>query len=130
LLPVTDPEQMRPGLLVYRFAHTMYYANAQQLSEQVVDLANGAQPPLSWFCIEASAVADVDFTAASTLRDIHRILKNQGIRLVFCNVINPVKAELDRYELTDLFGEDAFYGTISSVISAYEKRSAGDEDRK
>jgi MFS superfamily sulfate permease-like transporter len=121
---------MRPGLLVYRFALTMYYANAQQLSEQVVDLATGAQPPLVWLCIEGSAVADVDFTAASTLRDIHGILKSRGIRLVFCNVIDPVKAELDRYELTDLFGKDAFYGTINSVISAYEKRSAGDEDRK
>src|SRR5208283_4523051 len=115
LLPVTAPEQMRPGLMVYRFAHTMYYANAQQLSEQVLDLADKAHPPLVWFCIEASAVADVDFTAASTLRDIHAILKRQGIRLVFCNVINPVKAEMDRYELTDLFGEDAYYGTLSTV---------------
>jgi high affinity sulfate transporter 1 len=130
LLPVTTPEQIRPGLLLYRFAHTMYYANAQQLSEQVVDLANGAQPPLVWFCIEASAVADVDFTAASTLRDIHGILKRQGIRLVFCDVIDLVKAELDRYELTDLVGKDAFHGTINAVVSAYDKRSAGDEDRK
>jgi MFS superfamily sulfate permease-like transporter len=89
LLPVTAPEQLRSGLLVYRFAHIMYYANAQQLSEEVVDLANGAQPPLVWFCIEASAVADVDFTAASTLRDIHGILKSQEIKLVFCNLINP-----------------------------------------
>ncbi|HXW68304.1 MAG TPA: SulP family inorganic anion transporter [Dissulfurispiraceae bacterium] len=122
LLPVTAPEQMRPGLLVYRFAHTMYYANAQQLSEQVVGLSNRAQPPLVWFCIEASAVADVDFTAASTLRDIHDILKSQGIRVVFCQVIDLVKAELDRYELAELFGEDAFYGTINAVVNAYDKR--------
>ncbi len=130
LLPVTAPEQMRPGLLVYRFAHTMYYANAQQLSEQVVGLSNRAQPPLVWFCIDASAVADVDFTAASTLRDIHGILRRREVRLVFCQVIDLVKAELDRYELTDLLGKDAFYGNISAVISAYEKMSAGDKDRK
>src|SRR5208337_1772213 len=128
--PVTAPEQMRPGLLVYHFAHTMYYANAPQLSEQIVDLAHSAQPPLVWFCIEASAVADVDFTAASTLRDIHGILKRQGIRLAFCQVIDPVKAELDRYELTDLFGKDAFYGTVNAVVRAYDKRSAGGQDRK
>ena len=129
LLQVTTPEQVRPGLMVYRFAHTMYYANAQQLSEQVVNLANGAQPPLVWFCIDASAIADVDFTAASTLREIHDILKRQGIRLVFCEVIDLVKSELDRYELTDLFGKDAFYGTISAVVSAYDKRLTSDEDR-
>ncbi|MGO9380459.1 MAG: SulP family inorganic anion transporter [Dissulfurispiraceae bacterium] len=128
-LQVTTPEQVRPGLMVYGFAHTMYYANAQQLFEQVVNLANGAQPPLVWFCIEASAIADVDFTAASTLREIHDILKSQGIRLVFCDVIDLVKSELDRYELTDLFGKDAFYGTISAVVSAYDKRLTSDEDR-
>jgi MFS superfamily sulfate permease-like transporter len=108
----------------------MYYANAQQLSEQVIDLSNKAQPHLRWFCIDASAVADVDFTAASTLRDLHGILKKQGVRLVFCDITDIVKAELDRYELTDLFGKDAFYGTINAVISAYDKRSDDNEDRK
>jgi sulfate permease, SulP family len=127
-LQVTAPEQVRPGLIVYGFAHTMYYANAQQLFEQVVSLANGAQPPLVWFCIEASAVADVDFTAASTLREIYGILKSQGIRLVFCDVIDLVKAELDRYELSDLFGKNAFYGTINAVVDAYDKRSISYED--
>ena len=122
VMPVTAPEQVRPGLLVYRFAHTIYYANAQQLYEEVIDLSNRAQPPLIWFCIEASAIADVDFTAASTLREIHGILKRQGIRLVFCQVIDLVKAELDRYELADLFGKDAFYSTINAVINAYDKR--------
>jgi len=126
--PVSTPEQIQPGLLVYRFSHTMYYANTEQLSREVVELVNGAQPPLVWFCIEASAVADVDFTAASTLRDIHGTLKMQGIRLVFSEMIDLVKAELDRYELTDLFGKDAFYETINEVVSEYDKRSTGKKD--
>jgi len=128
--PVNTRKQIRPGLLVYRFSHTMYYANAEQLSREVVELAKGAQPPLAWFCIEAEAVADVDFTAAATLRDILGILKMQGIRIVFCETIDLIKTELDRYELTDLIGQDAFYETISDVISAYDKRSAANEDRK
>ncbi len=125
-LPVTTPKQIRPGLLVYRFAHTMYYANTEQLSREVIELAKGAEPPLVWFCIDASAVADVDFSAAATLREIYGILKGQSIRLVFCDVIDLVKAELDRYELTALIGEDAFYESISAVVSAYAKKSPGD----
>jgi len=128
-LPVITPEQIRPGLLVYHFAHTMYYANAEQLSMEVVELAKGAEPPLVWFCIDASAVADVDFSAAATLREIYGILKGEGIRLVFCDVVDLVKAELDRYELTDLIGKDAFYKTISEVVSTYDKKAASDEDR-
>jgi len=129
-LPVITPRQIRPGLLVYRFSHTMYYANAEQLSREVVDLANGAQPPLVWFCIDASAVADVDFTAASTLRDIYGILKKQGIRLVFTDMIDLVKAEMDRYELTNLLGKDAFYETINAIVGAYDKRSTDNKDGK
>ena len=123
LLPVTAPQQIEPGLLLYRFAHTIYYANAQQLFEQIISLVEGADPPLSWLCIDASAVADIDFSAAETLREIYGILKARGIRLIWANLIDPVKSELDRYEITKLFGEDAFYKNISDVVDAYKKRT-------
>ena len=124
-LPVITPKQIRPGLLVYRFAHTMYYANAEQLSREVVELAQRTEPPLVWFCIDASAVADIDFSAAATLREIYDILKGLGIRLVLAEVVDLVRDELDRYELTDLIGKDAFYETISEVVHAYDSEAAG-----
>jgi SulP family sulfate permease len=121
LLPVTAPQQIQPGLMLYRFAHTIYYANAQQLFDQVIGLADSADPPLSWFCIDASAVADVDFTAAETLRELHAVMKKRGIRVVFADVIDLVKSELDRYEITGLFGKEAFYENIADVLEAYPK---------
>jgi len=119
LFPVTAPAQVVPGLLLYRFAHTIYYANAQQLFDQIIGLVETAEPPLSCFCIDASAVADVDFSAAETLREIYGILKSRGIRLVWANVIDPLKAEFDKYEITGLMGQDAFYKNISDVLDAY-----------
>ena len=121
LLPVTAPEQAEPGLILYRFAHSMYYANAQQLFDQVIGLVEGAKPSLTCFCIDASAVADVDFSAAETLREIYDILKSRGIRFIWVNVTDLVKTELDRYEITELFGKDAFYENISDVIAVYKK---------
>ena len=38
--------QALPGLVVYRFTHSMYYANAEQLSQEVTELASSADPPL------------------------------------------------------------------------------------
>ena len=122
LLPVTSPVQIEPGLLLYRFAHTIYYANAQQLFDQVIGLVEEADPSLSWFCIDASAVADVDFSAAETLREIYDILKKRGIRLIWANVIHPVRLQLDRYEITGLFGKDAYYENIGDVLAAYKKQ--------
>jgi SulP family sulfate permease len=122
---VSAPEQAMPGLMIYRFTHNMYYANSQVLNEEVVELAREANPPLSWFCIDAAAVNDVDFTAAEILQALHGILAGQGIRLVLCDVVDEVRAEFDRSKLTDLFGRDAFFQTPAAVMSAYGQRDTG-----
>ena len=46
MVPVSSHAQALPGLMVYRFHHSMYYANAELFSQEVLDLVNSAQPPL------------------------------------------------------------------------------------
>ncbi|NOQ78889.1 MAG: STAS domain-containing protein, partial [Gammaproteobacteria bacterium] len=77
--PVPSYAEAEPGLVIYRFTHSMYYANAEQLSEEITALANKAEPPLRWLCIDASAVDDVDYSAAESLRSVFVILKEKGI---------------------------------------------------
>jgi high affinity sulfate transporter 1 len=120
--PVATRAEAVPGLLIYRFTHSMYYANAEQLSEQITALVNKAEPPLRWFCLDASAVDDVDYSAAETLRSIFATLKDKGIRLVVAQVLDDVKAE-SRYNLRQLFGEDAFYDTLEDVVKAYQQQT-------
>jgi SulP family sulfate permease len=124
--PVATSAQAAPGLLMYRFTHSMYYANSQQLSEEVLNLVNRATPPLRWFCIDTSAVDNVDYSAAETLRSIYGILKEKEIRLVVAQVLDDVKAE-SRYQLRKLFGEDAFYDTLEDVVLAYQQHTDAEE---
>jgi len=123
--PVTTKAEAIPGLLIYRFTHSMYYANAEQLSEEITRLANSAEPPLRWFCIDFSAVDDIDYSAAETLRSIFGILKDKGIRLVIAEVMEDVKKE-SRYHLLQLFGEDAMYDTLEDVMKAYRQQAGAD----
>ncbi len=118
--PVATQGQLLPGLLAYRFTHGMYYANTEQLSAEVTRLAKEAKPPLVWFCIDASAVDDIDYTAAATLRSLHAMLREQGIRLIFYAVSDEVYAQLERSGITGLVGQDAFYAAVGAVISAYK----------
>jgi len=120
---VSVPEQILPGLMIYRFMHNMYYANSSVLTGEVVRLVDGAKPPLSWFCIDAAAVNDLDFTAAESLRELHAMLEKKGVRLVFCEVMDEVAAEFDRSRLSDLLGRDAFFPSIVAVVSAFTGRS-------
>ncbi len=119
--PVTTRAQALPGLLIYRFTHSMYYANAEQLSEEITDLVNHSDPPLRWLCLDASSVDDVDYSAAETLRSIFGILKQKGIHLVVAQVLDDVRDE-SRYNLRQLFGEDAFYDTLDQVMDDYRQQ--------
>lgn len=123
--PVRTQAQMLPGLLVYRFSHGMYYANTTLLSEQVTKLVKEADPPLAWFCIDAAAVDDIDYSAAETLRNLHAILKAHGIRLVFSEVSDEVLEQLQRSGIIDLVGRDAFYASGGMMLNAFLESQPG-----
>ena len=71
--------QAEPGLMIYRFSHSVYYANSELLFGQVTELLAAAAPPLQWFCIDAAAIDDIDFTGAATLRALHETLRKTGV---------------------------------------------------
>ena len=119
--PVSFRTETLPGLVIYRFSHGMYYANSQQLTDEILDIVNHAEPPVRWFCIDVSAVDDVDYSSAEALRSIYKILKDKGIRLIVTQVMADVSDDSD-YKLHELFGEDAFYNTLDDVCEAFQQK--------
>jgi len=120
--PVLSKAQALKGLVLYRFTHSMYYANAQLLSEEIAYLTNNAEPPLSWFCIDASAIDDIDYSAAETLRSVYETLKEKKIRLVFAHVLDNVNEE-NHIELCQLLGKEAFYNSLHDVVKTYQQQT-------
>jgi high affinity sulfate transporter 1 len=121
--PVSTRAQAAPGLIIYRFTHSMYYANAQLMSDEITDLVDGAQPPVRWFCIDAASVDDVDYSAAETLRSLHASLQAKGVRLVIAHVLEDVH-HASRYELSRLIGKGAFYETLADVVTDYQRHAS------
>jgi len=119
--PVATAAQAAPGLVIYRFSHSLYYANCRQLSDEISFLANSTEPPLRWICLDASAVDDVDYSAAETLRSVHAKLKARGIRLVVAEVMEDLKSKTG-YRFQELFGEDAFYDHLEDVVKQYRRQ--------
>ncbi len=116
--PVADKTQAVPGLMIYRFTHSIYYANATQLSREIELLTQGQNPPLRWFCIDASAISDVDYTATETLKSLSDLLRKKKIRLIVSQMQNG--SNEDRHQkIQELFGEDAFFDTLDDVVAAY-----------
>jgi len=44
------------------------------------------------------------------------------VRMVFVLVSDEVRAELDRFGVTDLVGEHAFYATSDDLLNAFHQR--------
>jgi SulP family sulfate permease len=120
-LPVASRDQAAPGLIVYRFTHSIYYANCQQPSEEILGLASHADPPVRWLCIDASAIDDVDYSGAETLRSIHEALQASGVRLVVAMVLEEV-ATRSRYQLRQLVGDEASATRSRDVVEAYRRQ--------
>jgi high affinity sulfate transporter 1 len=129
-VPLAAAVEAVPGLLIYRFNHSLYYANSEQFSEEVLDLVNGADPPLSWFCIDAAAIDDVDWSGGATVRQVCGQLKERSVRIVFAEVSGDVCAELDRYDVTKLVGEDAFYRSVAVAMAAYDQQQSPANDQR
>jgi SulP family sulfate permease len=122
MVPVSTDAQVIPGLIVYRFHHSMYFANAEYFSQEVIDLVDNAKPPISWFCIDATAMDDIDFSAAGTIRETYIQLKEKSIRLVFAEVEAYIYAELEKSGIIDLIGKGGIYETVDDVEEAYKRR--------
>lgn len=117
--------QVEPGLMIYRFNHSMYYANTEHLTQEVHELVNTAAPPLDWFCIDAVAVDDIDFSAADALHEIHKMLQEKGISLAMADLQDDVYLELQRSGLVDLLGPKGIFETTAEVIQAFQSAHTG-----
>jgi MFS superfamily sulfate permease-like transporter len=112
-------EDLEPGLVVYRFAASLYYANANRFTEEVRSILGRAAGPPTWLCVDASGIGDIDYSAGQALIALHGQLQERHTRFVFADVDVAVRAELDRFGITELIGEDAFFDTVAHASDAY-----------
>ena len=109
-----------PGLVVYRFGGSLYYANANLFLQQATSLSAGPSP-LRWFCIDAAAIPDIDYTGGETLRQLHGALAARDIRLVIAAALPAVVTELDRYGLTPELGDGAIFSSVDAAVAAFRQ---------
>ena len=81
--------------------------------------------------IDAGAITDVDFTGSLTIKQVQTQLAEHDIKLVVADAMTSVKEKLDRYGITALIGEDAYFPTVESSVQAFtSKRATTESDPK
>jgi MFS superfamily sulfate permease-like transporter len=107
-----------PGLVVYRFAGSLYYANSELFNQQVTGFATSDKPP-AWVCLDLAAMPDIDYTGGQTLRQVHQSLTEHGVHLALAEPMPQVRTMLDRYGLTDVIGSTSIYDTVAQAVDAF-----------
>jgi high affinity sulfate transporter 1 len=106
------------GLVIFRFDAPLFFANTRAFRQEVRTLA-ACEPKPRWIVVAAEPITDVDTTAADMLEDLDKALNAQGISLVFAEMKDPVRAKIERYELTRTIDPSHFFPTIQSAVDAF-----------
>jgi sulfate permease, SulP family len=116
-VPVKPGIESAPGLMVYRFGADLFYANGSLFADEVRALVEHAPTPIHWFVIEGSAITDIDYTAAQSLRTLIDDLKQREVNMVFARVTPYFRSDLDRHGITAALGEGRILGTLHEAIA-------------
>jgi MFS superfamily sulfate permease-like transporter len=123
-VPATPGLETAPGLIVYRFAADLFYANTDRFVDEVRALVEHAPTPVRWFVVEASAMTDLDYSAARSLLDLIDDLGKQQVRLVFARVTPYLRADLDRHGITRAVGEHHVFESLHQALAAVNDPNA------
>ena len=112
-----------PGIIIYRFGASLYFANANLFEEEVEKLFARAVTPVKWFVLDMQAMNDMDTTGAETMHQVLTGLVGRGVS-VAASRANPSTTALFRhYHLLELIGEKRLYPTNRHVIAAFRKET-------
>ncbi|AKB22096.1 SulP family inorganic anion transporter [Methanosarcina sp. WH1] len=123
-VPLEKGQQAVEGLLIYRFGSNLYFANENRFTKEIIELAK-KDGSLKWFCISATNIGDIDFTAIEALKNVCIQLQKLGVTLVLSEVVRPVINELDRDGITKMIGRDHIFESVQDVIEAYKNSTDG-----
>jgi sulfate permease, SulP family len=114
--PVKPGAVTEPGLIVYRFGADLFYANQQRFCDEVHELVAHAPAPLRCFVVDASAITDIDYSAARSLRDLIEGLQSKRVRMIFGRVSLYLRADMDRHRITAVIGQQNLCATLHEAL--------------
>jgi MFS superfamily sulfate permease-like transporter len=116
--PATPGKVTEHGLIVYRFDADLFYANQNLFTDEVRALVAQAPTPVLWFIVDASAITDIDYSAALSLRYLLDELTRQQVTMIFGRVSSYLRADMNRHGIIATIGEARIFATLHEAVAA------------
>ena len=115
-MEVVPGMQTEPGLIVFRFGADLFYANEARFVDEVNSLVEHAPTPVRYLVVDASAITDIDYSAAQTARDLIEPLAARGVTVVFGRVAPYLRSDMDRHGITAAVGPSRMFSTLHEAL--------------
>jgi len=116
-VPAQPGKVTEPGLIVYRFGADLFYANQNRFTDEVRALVARAPAPVHFLVIDASAITDIDCSAAQSLRDLIAEMARHDVTMVFGRVTSYLRSDLDRHGITAAIGAARIFPALQEAIA-------------
>lgn len=118
IIPPVAGSVTEPGLVLYHFGASLFYANARRFANEVRELATA---DVKWLVVDAEAIAHVDYSASRVVRELCSELDARGIVLAFARVQVGLKRDMDRHHLTEDIGQQRIFRRLHDARAEFGK---------
>ncbi|MGG2396487.1 SulP family inorganic anion transporter [Pseudomonas sp. SH1-B] len=108
-----------PGLVLFRWDAPLFFANAEQFQQCVLQAITQSPTQVRRLVIAAEPLTSIDVTSADMLAELEQMLREAGIELHFAEVKGPVKDKIRRFGLLREKREQRIQPTVGAAVDAY-----------
>ena len=119
--PGARPE---PGLALCIIQGSLLFFDTDYVKARLRTIASELPPGTEWFVLDASAVAQVDSTAAAMLAGIADEFAARGLTLGFAEVHSEALGLLERAGVIDRIGTTMIFDDLDDALRAFRARSS------
>ncbi|MCK6553474.1 SulP family inorganic anion transporter [Candidatus Binatia bacterium] len=120
-VPAVPGVVTEPGLIVYRFAADLFYANVEHFTDELRNLVTAPAEPVRWVVIDAGAITDIDYSAAAALRELLPDLRRLGLTLLFARVRPELETDFARHGIVEALGRERIFPTLHEALAAVHR---------
>ncbi|WP_018185316.1 SulP family inorganic anion transporter [Kaistia granuli] len=113
-----------PGLAVCLIQGSLLFFNTDYVAARLRAIADGLPADTRWLLIDASAIPQIDSSAAAMLGEVCGELRQRGIRLGLAELHSDAREMLRRAGVIELVGAAMIFDIVEDAYQAFETEAA------
>jgi SulP family sulfate permease len=122
--PVGPGVVTEPGLALYRFGSSLFYANANRFAEELLRLAGPQPSAVQWIVVDAEAISQIDYSASRVIARLNDELNRHGVALGFARMPPETLADFHRHHLGECIPPSLVFNRLHEALEAFRNAAA------